>query len=269
MKAGRWINWKNPMTFNEKLKWLILYDRKKEYTTIVDKIKFKEWVAKKISNEFIIPTIGIWDRVEDIDFSTLPEKFVLKANHISGGSYIHRTSQKPDRDHIIKITKQEFNQNYFKRNGEWPYKKVKRKIFAEEYITDHSEKGMPDYKFYCFNGDPRYIQINSFRDHYYFNEEKKISDYQLFYNDKWELQEFIQGYPGKGDFESPKPKNFEKMIEIARILSERIPFVRVDQYNIDGKIYVGELTFYPYGIFGKFDPPEWDLKLGKLLDIRK
>lgn len=267
-KKKKWINWRNPHSFSEKLQWLKLYDRKPEYTNIVDKVKFKEWAAKKIDPCYIIPTLFIYDNPEDIKFEKLPNRFVIKCNHSSGKNYIHAADTPLDIKKIKKILNIKFKQNYFKHGGEWPYKNVKKKILVEEYIEIKNKDGIIDYKFYCFNGKPEYIQINSFSDHYIYDREIEIQSFQLFYDKEWNLMEFSQGYPERGEKEISKPENFEKMLEIAAILSQDIPFVRVDMYNVGGKIYVGELTFYPYNGFYPFYPDEsWDYKLGELLKL--
>ena len=268
-RKGKWINWENPKSFSEKLQWLKLYNRNPAYTDMVDKVKFKEWAIKKIDSSYLIPTLVVYNSPEDIEFDKLPPRFVLKCNHSSGYNYIHSSNKTPDPERIKKMLKINFDRNYFKHGGEWPYKDVKRKILAEQYIEVKNEwGGVLDYKFYCFKGNPEFIQINSYGGHYFYNEKFDIKNFQLFYDKEWNLMEFTHGYPAKGDIEIPKPENFEKMKELAAILSEDIPFVRVDMYNLDGKIYVGELTFFPYNGFHKFYPDEsWDYKLGEMLEL--
>lgn len=267
IEQKKFIHWKNPRTFCEKLQWLKLYNRKPEYTVMVDKVKFKEWAAGIIGEEYIIPTLAVWDRPEDIDFSVLPSRFVLKCNHSSGGNYIHSDDSQPDTKHIVNRLKARYEKDYFKHGGEWPYKDVEKKILAEEYITDLSRSEMPDYKFYCFGGTPRYVQVNSFGDHYYFSDNRTVRDYQGFYDMEWKKQEFIQGYPYQNDVYTEKPANFEKMIELAGKLSQGIPFVRVDFYNIDGKIYAGEMTFFPYNGFKGLSPKKWEYIFGDMIQL--
>lgn len=266
LKRKRILNLKRPLTFSEKLQWLKLYDHKELYTLIADKVTFKLWVTEKIGAEYVIPTFGIWDKPEEIDFGILPEKFVIKCNHSSGNNYIHREKAKINKSLVLNTINSNWNYQYYYRGAEWPYKNIKRKILAEKYIEDVSGDSLPDYKFYCFNGRPIYVQINSYGNHYRFNIPYKVKSYQLFYNMRWERQNFAHGYPKMGEFEIDCPTNFDKMKEIAAKLSKDIPFVRVDLYNINGIIYVGELTFYPYNGFARFKPNgKWDRILGELL----
>lgn len=268
LRFGKLINWKNPKSFNEKMQYLKLYNRKDEYTSIVDKVKFKDWVTNKIGKEYVIPTLSVWNSPDEIDLEGLPQNFVIKCNHVSGGNYIHRTNAKPDKEKIKRLIRPKFERDFFKKSGEWPYKNVEKKVFAEEYMADSGNNGILDYKIYCFDGVPKFIQVNSDCNHSHFNEAVKGERFQIFYDTEWNRQEFIHGYPEKADLDLPRPKNFEKMIEIAAILSKGLRFVRVDLYNIDGRILVGEMTFFPFTGFFKFKPEEWDIKLGELINIR-
>lgn len=261
------IDWKNPRSFREKLQWRKLYDRNPLYTDLVDKVKFKQWAAGIIGDEYIIPTLAVWDRPEDIDFSVLPSRFVLKCNHNSGNNYIHSDDSVPDAERIRGIMKQNYEYNYFKHAGEWPYKNVERKVLAEQFLSDGEEEWMPDYKFYCFHGKPLYVQINSFGRHYHMSDNRAVKSYQAFYDMEWNKQEFIHGYPYENDVYTEKPANFEKMIELAAKLSKEIPFVRVDFYNLKGKIYVGEMTFFPYAGFKGLTPEKWDYYFGDLIKL--
>lgn len=269
LKDGRRINWKNPKSFREKCNWLKLYDQRPEYTTLVDKVKVKEWAAGIIGDEYIIPTLAVWDRPEDVDFSVLPSRYVLKCNHTTGGNYIHTTEDEPDKEAVLALLKRKFADKPFYRICEWPYKNVEKKILAEAYIDDPDNARLIDYKFYCFNGVPHYIQINSHSTHEVFSDNRndRIRDYQGFYDMEWNKQEFTQEFPYHNDVYTPKPENFDKMAELAVKLSKGIPFVRVDFYNIKGKIYLGEMTLYPYGGIGAIRPEKWDFILGDLLEL--
>lgn len=269
LRIGRWMSWKNPITLTEKLQWLKLYDRKPVYTDIVDKIKFKKWVASKIGEEYIIPTLGVWDKPEDIEFDKLPSTFVLKCNHASGYNYIHANAGNViEKEKIIKCLNQRFKMRWDKNSGEWPYRNVEPKILAEEYLYDDSFNELPDYKLLCFHGEPKFVQVFSWDPHYITDTEESRNQYNVFYDMEWKKQEFIQGYPYNNNFDFDRPKNFDKMIDIARKLSKNIPFVRVDFYNIKGKIYVGELTFFPYGGFSIFTPDRsWDNRIGNLINL--
>ena len=260
------ISWHKPRTFSEKAQWSKLYYRPRKYTDIVDKIKFKEFVAERVGDKYVIPTLAVWDTPEQMDFTGLPKKFVVKYNHCSGGTYIHTGKREPDVDEVKKIMSG-YSDSHYKRAGEWIYKDVEMKLFAEMYLDEDSELGIPDYKFYCFDGVPLYIQINSFRRHYYFDEEKPVVDYQVVYDMDWNRQPFTIGYPRRNDIDIPKPANFDEMKAVAAKLSQGMPYARVDLYNIKGHIYAGEITFYPYSGFHKIRPRKWDFKLGELFKL--
>lgn len=255
LKMGKKLNLNNPQTFNEKLQWMKLYDRNPEYTIMVDKIKAKKWVSEKIGNNHIIPTLGVWDRAEDIDFDSLPDQFVLKTNHDSGGVVICKDKSKLDRSNAIKKLNKSLRRNYFKMYREWPYKNVPRKVFAEKYMVDESGYELKDYKFFCFNGDVKCLFIATDRDNK--NEETKFD----FYDENFHHLPFTNGHPNASE-KINKPKGFDLMIKLATILSKGIPHVRVDFYDIDGDIYFGELTFTHWSGLVPFKPEEWDYKFG-------
>lgn len=267
-KVGRKIDWDNPLSFNEKLQWLKVYDRKPQYTIMVDKYEAKRYVADIIGNEVIIPTLGVWNSFDDIEFDTLPNRFVLKCTHDSGGIVICKDKNKLDLKKSKKILQKGINTDYYLRGGrEWPYKNVPHRIIAEQYMEQqgHSD-GLIDYKFYCFNGEPKFLYVS-------IGLSNHSTAQMGFVNLDWKLEKF-----GRSDYLPlknipPKPNNFDRMIEIARKLSsggeygEKIPFVRVDLYEISGNVYFGELTFTPCGGFMPFLPPEADFEVGDMLDI--
>lgn len=257
-KVGKSLNLKKTILFSEKLQWLKLYNRKPEYTIMVDKVKVKKYVAEKIGKEHIIPTLGIWDNPDEINFNTLPDKFVLKCNHNSGtGMCICKDKSKLDIPKVKEKLRKGLKENYFLKGREWPYKNVSRKILAEELLEVPDNDDLYDYKFFCFNGEPEYCQVISSR-----NQVMSID----FFNKKWEHQSFHE--PKEFPFakvEPVKPVGYESMLDLARQLAKDIPFVRIDFYNVKGKIYFGEITFFPTSGFGGFDPDEWDLTLGKLI----
>lgn len=260
------INLDNPTSFNEKLQWLKLHDRKAEYTTMVDKYKAKKWIADKLeSEEFIIKTYNVWDKFEDIDFDTLPEKFVLKTTHDSGGVVVCKNKQKLDTNKAKKIINKSLHRNYYKWGREWPYKNVKPRIIAEEYLEEkvHTEiEGLTDYKFYCFNGEPKFLYVSKSN---FVNGRKR--DLMSFYDLDWKLGPFQREDHENLPYTPKKPIEFKKMIEYSKKLSEGIPFLRVDWYEIDGKLYIGELTFYPGAGFGEFSPKKYNYEIGNWLDI--
>ena len=250
----------NPQTFNEKLQWLKLYDRKPEYTMMVDKYKVREYIKEKLGEEYLIPLLGVWDKAEDIDFDKLPNQFVLKCNHNSGlGMYICKDKSKLTQKEIKVIRKnltKGLQQDYYLTGREWPYKNVPRKIIAEKYMEDETGQ-LRDYKFYCFNGEPKIIMINSDRE-----IGKTKADY---FDMDFNWLDLKWGYE-HADVKPLKPTNFEKMKELAVVLSKNIPELRMDFYEVNNKIYFGELTFFDGSGFDKIEPKEWDKKIGDWID---
>lgn len=262
---GCWIDWKNPQSFMEKIQWLKLYDRRSIYTTMVDKYSAKEYVASIIGDEYIIPNLGIWDTPNNIDWDSLPDQFVLKTTHGGGscGVIICKDKSLFDREKAIDKLNKSLGLDIYTSFREWPYKNVPRRIIAEQYISPSSSvitSDLADYKFFCFNGEPKYCQVIRNR------SELETID---FYDMDWNHQEFVGLNPvAKNGFEPvPRPICLNVMCEICRKLSKDIPFLRVDLYLIDNKIYFGELTFYPASGIGSFTPREWQYKLGALIDL--
>lgn len=260
-KFDKKLNLKNPKTFNEKLQWLKLYKRNDLYTTMVDKYEVKTYAGSKIGEKYIIPTIGVYDKWEEIDFKKLPNKFVMKCTHDSGGVVICTNKKKLNIDYSKELINGNLEKSFYKLGREWPYKNVKPRIIIEEFIG----QDLTDYRFYCFNGKVKYI---------YEYENKASEDsckphptYCNVYDENWKLQEFKNSYD-RTPYETKKPKKLAKMIEIAEELSKGIPFIRVDLYNINEKIYFGELTFYPGSGFSKFFPEKYDYILGDLIDLK-
>lgn len=261
MKLKKVLHFGNPKSFNEKLQWLKLYDRKKIYTTMVDKYEAKDYVAERIGEEYIIPTLGVWERVEDIDFDALPEKFVLKCTHDSGGLIVCRDKSKLNLEKTKRILAKSLKNDFYIEAREWPYKNVKRRIIAETYMEDEiQKKGLVDYKFYCFDGKPQFLYISKgLEDH----ATASIS----FLNLDWTFAPFQRSdYKG---FETlpEKPAGYETMLKLAEQLSAGSSFLRVDLYEIGGKVYFSELTFTPCGGTMRFAPPEWDDKIGQMLTL--
>lgn len=259
-KFGKELNLENPQTFNEKLQWLKLYDRKPVYTTMVDKYAAKEYVADKIGEEYIIPTLGVWDKFDDIDFDALPDQFVLKCTHDSGGLAICKDKKTFDIEAACKKINRCLKRNYYYTFREWPYKDVKPRIIAEKYMVDESGYELKDYKIFCFDGQPKIMFIATDRANP--EEETKFDFFDMEFNHL----PFQNGHPNAKK-SIMQPKGFEKMKELAAKLSAGIPQVRVDFYDIDGKVYFGELTFSHWSGFVPFDPEEWDYKLGSWIDL--
>lgn len=257
---GKELNLENPQTFNEKLQWLKLYDRKPIYTTMVDKYAAKEYVADKIGGEYIIPTLGVWDKFDDIDFGALPDQFVLKCTHDSGGLAICKDKKTFDIEAARKKINRCLKRNYYYTFREWPYKDVKPRIIAEKYMVDESGYELKDYKIFCFDGQPKIMFIATDRANP--EEETKFDFFDMEFNHL----PFQNGHPN-AKRAIMQPKGFEKMKELAAKLSAGIPQVRVDFYDIDGKVYFGELTFSHWSGFVPFDPEEWDYKLGSWIEL--
>ena len=254
----RLCNLKEPKTFNEKLQWLKLYDRRPEYTGMVDKYEVKKYVADKIGSEYIIPTLGVWDRFDDIDFDALPERFVLKCTHDSEGLVIVKDKKTLDRAAAKEKLESAMKQNFYYIGREWVYKNVKPRIIAEEYVEDHATGELRDYKFFCFDGTPKAMFTASGRS----AGTTKFDFFDLDYKNLG----IKQHYPNS-EVLPQKPQNFEKMKELAAELSRKIPHVRVDFYEADGKLLFGELTFSHFGGFMPFDTPEWDRTFGEWLRL--
>lgn len=259
---GRWIDLKHPKSFSEKLQWLKLYDRRPEYTTMVDKVEAKKYVARIIGDEYIIPTLGVWDNPDEIDFDALPERFVLKINHNSGkGMYICKDKEKMDIEKVKAGLRKGLKENYFIRNREWPYKNVKRKIFAEKYMEDEYGE-LRDYKWFCFDGEVKCLFIATDR-----SKGDHATRFDFFDTDFNHLP-FTNGHPN-ADIQPQKPKTFEKMKELAAELSKGIPHVRIDFYEVNGRIFFGEMTFFHWSGMVPFEPKEWDYKFGEWLRLPK
>jgi len=253
LRTGHRLHLKRPKTFNEKLQWLKLYDRKPIYTKMVDKYEAKNYVAKIIGEEYIIPTYGVWDKAEDIDWNTLPEQFVLKVTHDSGGICICRDKSKFDRYHAIEKLNRALQRSYFMYNREWPYRDVPRRIIAEKYLGEN----LQDYRVYCFNGEPKLIY--SYTNVSEEDGSKPEPSYCDIFDTEWNPMPFRQNSPPRGRIE--KPEHFDEMLDIARKISKDIPHLRVDFYECS-KLLVGELTFYAGSGMSIFRPDKWDEILG-------
>lgn len=253
---GKQLDLESPRTFNEKLQWLKLYDRKPEYTKMVDKYEVKKYVAEKIGEQYIIPTIGVYDRFEDINFDELPSQFVIKCTHDSGGLVICNDKAKLNIKEAKKKINNSLKKNYFWSGREWPYKNVKPRVLVEKMLPE-LDGDVIDYKFMCFDGKVRLIFTCSER-------RSKDGLKVTWFTPDWKQLDFTRHYPSSKK-KIDKPKNLNLMIKIAEELSRGIPFVRIDLYNIDGKIYFGEYTFYPGTGLEEFEPEEWDEKIGEML----
>ena len=260
LKMGYKLNLKNPQTFNEKLQWLKLYNRKPEYTPMVDKSEAKTIAENILGKGYVIPTLGVWNEFEDIDFNSLPDRFVLKTTNGGGGGgvIICHDKSKLNLASAAKQLNSSLKANIYRNLKEWPYKNVKPRIIAEKFMVDESGE-LRDYKFYCFNGEPKVLLVASER----FSGHRTYFDY--FDMDGNHLP-FTQG--GMNNPVTPAlPSTFEEMKQVAKKLSHGLPHVRIDLYSVDEKVYFGEFTFFDSSGFEKFTPREWDNIFGNWLKL--
>ncbi len=258
LRIGHKLDLKDPKTYNAKLQWLKLYNRRPEYSRLVDKAEVKGIVAEKLGQEYVIPTLGVWDRVENIDVDSLPRQFVLKCTHDSGSVLVCRDKDAFDFDVAREKLRQNLKKNMFWWGREWPYKAVAPRIIAEAYL-EAEEQELRDYKLMCFNGQVRCSFICSDR-------FSKKGLHVTFFDRQWQVMPFCRHYPNVPEG-FPKPQGYEKMVELAELLSRDMPSVRVDFYEVGGRIYFGEVTFFPGCGFEEFTPESWDETLGSWITL--
>ena len=256
---GSELDLEHPRTFNEKLQWLKLYNRNPLYTRMVDKCEAKKYVADIIGDEYIIPTLAVYNDTREIDLDALPEKFVLKCTHDSGSIAICKDRKTFRKDEAFAMLEKGLKKNYFWENREWPYKNVKPRIIAETYMEDIGTGELRDYKFFCFGGKVKALFIAEDRQG---DEETKFD----FFDADFHHLDIRNGHPN-ASVPPEKPLSFEKMKEMAERLSQGIPHLRVDFYEANGKIYFGELTFSHMSGLVPFEPAEWDLRFGQWLEL--
>lgn len=250
----------NPSSFNEKLQYLKLHDRNPLHTMMVDKYLVKDYVSKTIGEKYVIPTLEKWNSADEIDVSKLPNQFVLKCNNDSGGIIICKSKDDFDEKRAKKMLGLRVKNNGFWYGREWPYKNVKPCIFAEKYLENSCDSGLIDYKIHVFNGIPKFILVC--QDRY---SESGIKE--TFYSTEWKKINIKRPDCDISINDIERPDELDDMLNISRRLSNGSPFVRVDLYVVDHRIYFGELTFYPKSGFGAFEPDEWDSILGSWLDV--
>ena len=260
LTMGKKLDLKHPKTMNEKLQWLKLYDRKPEYSKMVDKVLAKEYVANIIGKQYIVPTFGVWNHFDEIDFDKLPDQFVLKTNHDGGSSgvVICESKSNLDKKGAKKVLERSLKHDLSKTLVEWPYRNINRKILAEAYLG----KDVTDYKFYCFNGIADVVLLCV---------DRSLGSPKFYFFDReWKLQRHNKrGKAAPVDFTLPKPQGLNVMFAIADKLSKGLPYARIDLYNIDGHIYFGEITLYPASGFDYNRLPEADLYFGEKIDLPK
>ena len=255
---GKELDLENPKTFTEKLQWLKLYNRRPEYTSMVDKYAVKKIVADKIGSEYVIPLLGVWDKFEDIDFDALPSQFVLKCTHDSGGFVICRDKSAFDKENARKKLNRSLHRNFSRAYREWAYKDIPPRIIAEVYMEDESSINLPVYKFFTFNGEPRIIQV--------IQDDKTKQESIDYFDTDWKRLVLRQNFPNSKTPLS-RPECLDDMLRLAARLSAGVPHVRVDLYQINGKVYFSEFTFYSDAGLVPFIPSEWDYTLGSWLEL--
>lgn len=256
---GYKLDLEHPKTFQEKLQWLKLYDRKPIYHKMVDKYEAKEYIAEKVGSEYVIPTLGIFSSVDEIDYDKLPNEFVIKTTHDSGTVVVCKDKSKLDKENVRKFISKRLRRRYFYTEREWPYKNVKPRVIVEKNINVNDED-LKDYKFFCFDGEPKALYITTNR-----GMEGGLKE-DFFYADGRHMEVNQKGY--NNNTQTPSlPINFEKMKDLARVLAKGIPQLRVDFYEIDGNVYVGELTFSDGGGFSPFVPDEYNKIFGDWIKL--
>lgn len=244
----------NPKTYNEKLQWLKLYDRNPLYSQLVDKYEVRKYIKEKIGEEYLIPLIGVYNSFEEIDFTKLPSKFVLKCTHDSGSVVVCSNKESLNINKIQLDINKALKRNFYYYGREWPYKNVIPRVVCEEMLDSQ----IIDYKIFCFNGKPKFLYVG----------QGLVSDHSLkidFYDLNWNIMNFKRTDYDNFDKKLNKPVRFDEMLKIAETLSENIPFVRIDLYEVDDKIYFSEFTFTPAGGYLPFDPIIYDREVGDLL----
>lgn len=261
-RMGYWMDFKNPKTFSEKMQWLKINCRRDDFTVMVDKAEVKKYVAQLIGEEYVVPTLGIYNSVKEIDFGKLPEQFVLKCTHDCCCNVICNDKSQLDKEMVLKKLRRGLKRQYDIQNREYPYKNVQHRIIAEKFLSDGINADLIDYKFFCFNGETRFCQVIATR-----STDETID----FYDRCWNHQEFIGLSPDAHHASAAhhEPGNYNEMWSIADKLASAIghPFVRIDLYSVKGKTFFGEITFFPFSGLGNFHPKEWNLRLGQMIHI--
>lgn len=246
-----------PVTFSEKIQWIKLRDRNPKYANLADKYAVRDYVRRTIGEFYLIPLVGVWERPEQIPFASLPEAFILKGTHGSGWNIICPDRDSIDVDSVRSSLHGWLSSDYYEVGREWVYKGIPPRIIAEELLITEDGSDLKDYKFFCFNGEPKYIQVDI---------DRQTDHRRLFYDLNWKRMPFSLGYPPSAEGVLP-PENLQDMIAVARKLSEPLRFARVDLYSHGGRTLFGEITFYPGNGMEKFDPPEYDRILGDMLHL--
>lgn len=260
VKFGKKLNLENPVTYNEKLQWIKLYDRNPQYTVLVDKYGVREYIKEKIGEKYLIPLIGVWEKPEDIDMEKMPEKFVLKCTHDSGGIRICKDKNTFDFEEAKAFLNHRLKKSGYTSGREWPYKDVPRRIIAEKYMEDNETRELRDYKFFTFDGEVKALFVA--RDRQTPGEEVKFD----YFDENYNVLPIKQDHQNSKEIPA-KPHRFDDMKALAEKLGKGIPHVRVDFYEVNGEIYFGEMTFFHHSGFEPFYPDEWDNIFGSWLKL--
>lgn len=257
---GKKLDLKHPVTYNEKLQWIKLYDHNPLYTQLVDKYAVRDYIAKKIGEEYLIPLLGRWDNPRQIDFDALPEQFVLKCNHDSGSVIICKDKSKFDQEKAIHHLERCLKRGTYHYGREWPYVNVKPCVIAEAYMEDAAYHELRDYKFFAFDGEVKALFIATDR-----MDKSKPTAFD-FFDAEYHHLDLRHGHPN-AEVLPQKPMNFDEMIKLAQKLSAGLPEIRVDFYEVNGKTYFGELTLFHHAGFVPFDPEKWDAMWGNWIHL--
>lgn len=263
-QMGEWPDLENPTLFTEKIQWLKLHNHHPQYSIMVDKYTAKDYVASRIGNEYVIPTLGLWNSPKDIEWNKLPNQFVLKTTNGggNGGVVICRDKSTLNIKEVVRKLSDNQKSNIYDNLREWPYRDVTPRILAESLLrsSDNESGELADYKFFCFNGEPRLCQVI---------RERNTMETIDFYDMEWNHMDIVGLNPmvKNGQVAVPKPKPLSQMIDICKILSKDIPFLRVDLYVVDSMIYFGEMTFFPASGIGTFKPKNWNKTLGDYIQV--
>ena len=262
LRTKKRLNLVSPSSFQEKTQWLKLHYTDPLFTRLVDKYEVRKYVAERVGDEYLIPLLGVYDRFDDIDFDLLPDQFVLKPTHDSGGIVICKDKACFNKRKAKRKLNRSLRHNYFFQGREYPYRDVKPRIVAEQYMSDGISKQLPDYKFFCFNGKPEILFMAEGR---FSKEGARFT----FYDMNWKvLPIYAKGHLGNGlQSIAKRPGCFEEMKVLVQKLCLEIPFVRIDVYDVDGRVYFGEFTFFHDGGVVEFEPDEWNYRLGDMINL--
>ena len=256
------LDWKNPRSFNEKIQWLKVYDKNPRYPTLADKFAVRDYIKNTIGEPYLIPLAGgPWNSFDEIDFERLPERFVLKCTHDSGGVVICRGKDDFDMQAAREKIEKSLKRNYYWGGREWPYRGIKPRIIAEQFMESEAGGELKDYKFLMFGGRHRCAFVCSNR---FAGGKLNVT----FFDPAWNRMPFERHYPADPR-ELPRPERYEEMIRLSERLAAGMPFVRVDLYETGRRVYFGEITLYPGSGLETFQPEEWDYRLGEWIDLKK